>query len=78
MCVALDYGHGNNQASVGHIPGQHMIFGVEERWWYSTHVRPGDRLTQERIFTGTRSSQALRYSSRAIPSIAIYGDFIIK
>ena len=52
MAVALDYGHGNNQACVGHIAGQHMIFGGEEWWWYGTHVRPGDQLFQERIFTG--------------------------
>jgi hypothetical protein len=54
--VALDYGHGNNQACVGCIDGQHMIFGGEEWWWYGTHVRPGDQLFQERIFTGYKVS----------------------
>jgi acyl dehydratase len=57
MAVALDYGHGNNQACVGRIPGQHMIFGGEEWWWYGTHVRPGDQLIQERIFTGYKVSE---------------------
>jgi acyl dehydratase len=52
MLVALDYGHGNNQACVGRIEGQHMIFGGEEWWWYGTNVRPGDRISHERIFTG--------------------------
>jgi acyl dehydratase len=50
MAVALDYGHGCAPACVGRIPGSHLIFGGEEWWWYGTHVRPGDRLVQERIF----------------------------
>lgn len=50
MAVALDYGHGCAPACVGKIPGSHLIFGGEEWWWYGTHVRPGDRLVQERIF----------------------------
>lgn len=51
MAVALDYGHGNNQACVGRVEGQHMIFGGEEWWWYGPSIRPGDQLFQERIFT---------------------------
>jgi len=41
IAVALDYGH---------IPGSHLIFGGEEWWWYGTHVKPGDKLFQERRF----------------------------
>jgi len=50
MAVALDYGHGVAPACVGRIPGSHLIFGGEEWWWYGTHIRPGDHLTQERRF----------------------------
>jgi len=72
MIVALDYGHGNNQACVGHIPGQHMIFGGEEWWWYGTHVRPGDQLFQERYFTGYK----LRDTGFAGPTLFQWGDAI--
>src|SRR5579864_7276875 len=50
MPVALDYGHGTQGACAGRIPGSHLIFGGEEWWWYGTHVRPGDKLFQERRF----------------------------
>jgi len=50
IAVALDYGHGCQPACVGKIPGSHLIFGGEEWWWYGTHVRPGDKLFQERRF----------------------------
>jgi hypothetical protein len=72
MAVALDYGHGNNQACVGHIPGQHMIFGGEEWWWYGTHVRPGDQLFQERIFTGYKVAE----TKFAGPTLFQRGDTI--
>jgi len=72
MAVALDYGHGNNQACVGRIPGQHMIFGGEEWWWYGTHVRPGDQLIQERIFTGYKVSE----TKFAGPTLFQRGDTI--
>jgi acyl dehydratase len=50
MAVALDYGHGCAPACAGYIKGSHLIFGGEEWWWYGTHIRPGDRLVQERRF----------------------------
>jgi acyl dehydratase len=50
MAVALDYGHGVAPACVGKIPGSHLIFGGEEWWWYGTHIKAGDHLTQERRF----------------------------
>ncbi|WP_395337222.1 MaoC family dehydratase N-terminal domain-containing protein [Novosphingobium sp. BL-8H] len=72
ICVALDYGHGNNQACVGRIEGQHMIFGGEEWWWYGTHVRPGDHLSHERIFTGYK----LTDTKFAGPTLFQRGDTI--
>ncbi len=72
MLVALDYGHGNNQACVGRIDGQHMIFGGEEWWWYGPHVRPGDRIDHERIFTGYK----LTDTKFAGPTLFQRGDTI--
>ena len=50
MAVSLDYGHGCQPACVGRIPGSHLIFGGEEWWWFGTHIKPGDKLFQERRF----------------------------
>ncbi len=50
--VAMDYGHGCHPTCVGKIPGSHLIFGGEEWWFYGSHIRPGDRLVQERSFDG--------------------------
>lgn len=50
--VCMDYGHGVHPACVGKLPGSHLIFGGEEWWFYGTHIRPGDRLTQTRRFDG--------------------------
>jgi acyl dehydratase len=50
MAVSLDFGHGCQPACVGYIPGSHLIFGGEEWWFYGAHIRPGDKLFQERRF----------------------------
>jgi acyl dehydratase len=50
--VCMDYGHGVHPACVGKLPGSHLIFGGEEWWFYGTHIRPGDQLTQTRRFDG--------------------------
>jgi acyl dehydratase len=50
MAACLDVGHGTQPACVGRIPGSHVIFGGEEWWFYGHHIRPGDRLIQERRF----------------------------
>src|SRR5262245_18030825 len=50
--VCMDYGHGVHPACVGKLPGSHLIFGGEEWWFYGTHIRPGDHLTQTRRFDG--------------------------
>ena len=52
FAVAMDYGHGCHPAGVGKIAGSHLIFGGEEWWFYGTHIRPGDKLTQSRRFDG--------------------------
>ena len=50
--VAMDYGHGCHPACIGKVPGTHLIFAGEEWWFYGQHIRPGDKLTQERTFDG--------------------------
>jgi hypothetical protein len=52
FAVAMDYGHGCHPACVGKIPGSHLIFGGEEWWFFGTHIRPGDKLFQQRRFDG--------------------------
>ncbi len=52
FAVAMDYGHGCHPTCVGKIPGSHLIFGGEEWWFYGPHIRPGDKLVQERRFDG--------------------------
>lgn len=72
MAVALDYGHGVTPAAVGVIPGSHLIFGGEEWWWYGHHIRPGDRLFQERRFHDYK----LRDTKFAGPTVFSRGDTI--
>ena len=50
--VAMDYGHGCSPTFIGTIPGGHLIFAGEEWWFYGGLLRPGDALTQERVFEG--------------------------
>lgn len=50
--VCMDYGHGAHPASIGKLPGCHLIFGGEEWWFYGTPIRPGDKLFQSRRFDG--------------------------
>jgi acyl dehydratase len=50
FAIAIDFGHGCQPACVGHIPGSHLLFGGEEWWHYGPRLRPGDRLTQKRVF----------------------------
>lgn len=72
MAVALDYGHGCQPACVGRIPGSHLIFGGEEWWWYGTHIRPGDKLIQERRFADYKVSE----TKFAGPTMFSNGDTI--
>ncbi|HTU57598.1 MAG TPA: MaoC family dehydratase N-terminal domain-containing protein [Polyangiales bacterium] len=52
FAVCMDYGHGAHPASIGKLPGSHLIFGGEEWWFYGTPIRPGDKLVQSRRFDG--------------------------
>jgi len=49
FAVCCSDSHGAGPAIQGHIPGTHMIFGGDEWWFHGPRVRPGDRLTLERM-----------------------------
>jgi acyl dehydratase len=47
--VCTDDSHGAGPAIQGNIPGQHMLFGGDEWWFFGPRIRPGDYLRQERM-----------------------------
>jgi acyl dehydratase len=49
FAVCCSDSHGAGPAIQGHIPGTHMIFGGDEWWFHGPRIRPGDRLTLERM-----------------------------
>ncbi len=49
FAVCCSDSHGAGPAIQGHIPGQHMIFGGDEWWFYGPRIWPGDKLTLERM-----------------------------
>lgn len=72
FAVALDYGHGCHPACVGKIPDSHLIFGGEEWWFYGQHIRPGDKLFQQRRFDG----YDVKDTSFAGPTMFSRGDTV--
>lgn len=70
FAVAMDYGHGCHPAFIGKIPGGHLIFAGEEWWFYGGHIRPGDRLLQERRFDGYSVTE----TNFAGPTVFARGD----
>jgi N-terminal half of MaoC dehydratase len=49
FAVCTDTSHGAGPAIQGVIPGQHMIFGGDEWWFFGPQIEPGDRITQDRM-----------------------------
>ncbi len=49
FAVCTDTSHGAGPAIQGHIPGQHMIFGGDEWWFFGPCIEPGDRISHERM-----------------------------
>jgi acyl dehydratase len=49
--------HGMTPAIVGKIPGQHVIFGGGEWWFYGPRIRPGDTIRAQRRFDGYRVTE---------------------
>jgi hypothetical protein len=49
FAVCTDTSHGAGPAIQGVIPGQHMIFGGDEWWFFGPRIEPGDRITHDRM-----------------------------
>jgi len=49
FAVCTDTSHGAGPAIQGVIPGQHMIFGGDEWWFFGPHIEPGDLITHDRM-----------------------------
>ncbi len=49
FAVCTDTSHGAGPAIQGVIPGQHMIFGGDEWWFFGPEIEPGDRITHDRM-----------------------------
>lgn len=72
FAVCMDYGHGAHPASIGKLPGSHLIFGGEEWWFYGTPIRPGDKLVQSRRFDGYSVAE----TKFAGPTVFARGDTV--
>jgi hypothetical protein len=49
FAVCTDTSLGAGPAIQGVIPGQHRIFGGDEWWFYGPQIRPGDRISHDRM-----------------------------
>jgi hypothetical protein len=49
FAVCTDTSHGAGPAIQGVIPGQHMIFGGDEWWFFGPLIEPGDRISHDRM-----------------------------
>ncbi len=49
FAVCTDTSHGAGPAIQGTIPGQHMIFGGDEWWFFGPRIEPGDRISHDRM-----------------------------
>jgi len=57
FAVCTDTSHGAGPAIQGVIPGQHMIFGGDEWWFYGPRIEPGDKITHERMLFDYKVSE---------------------
>jgi acyl dehydratase len=49
FAVCTDTSHGAGPAIQGEIPGQHMIFGGDEWWFFGPRIEPGDLIRHDRM-----------------------------
>jgi acyl dehydratase len=49
FAVCTDTSHGAGPAIQGVIPGQHMIFGGDEWWFFGPRIEPGDLIRHDRM-----------------------------
>ena len=70
FAVCTDTSHGAGPAIQGNIPGQHMIFGGDEWWFYGPRILPGDLISHERMLFDYKVSET-RFSG---PTMFSRGD----
>ena len=57
FAVCTDTSHGAGPAIQGVIPGQHMIFGGDEWWFFGPRIEPGDLITHDRMLFDYKVSE---------------------
>ncbi len=57
FAVCTDTSHGAGPAIQGVIPGQHMIFGGDEWWFFGPRILPGDSITHDRMLYDYRVAE---------------------
>ena len=57
FAVCTDDSHGAAPAIQGNIPGQHMLFGGDEWWFYGPRIRPHDHIKQDRMLFDYKVTQ---------------------
>jgi hypothetical protein len=70
FAVATDDSHGAGPAIQGMIPGTHMLFGGDEWWFFGPRMRPGQRITRDRMLFDYRVTK----TSFAGPTLFSRGD----
>jgi acyl dehydratase len=83
FAVCTDTSHGAGPAIQGTIPGQHMIFGGDEWWFYGPRIEPGDKITHECMLfdykiTETKFSGPTMFSRGDTTYIRQTGEVISK
>jgi hypothetical protein len=81
--ICTDVGHGATPAIQGHIPGQHMLFGGDEWWFFGPRIRPGDFIRQERMLfdykvTETKFAGPTMFSRGDTSYIKQTGEIVAK
>ena len=57
FAVCTDTSHGAGPAIQGVIPGQHMIFGGDEWWFFGPRIKPGERISHDRMLFDYKISE---------------------
>ncbi|MCH2172708.1 MaoC family dehydratase N-terminal domain-containing protein [Myxococcota bacterium] len=81
--ICTDVGHGATPAIQGNIPGQHMLFGGDEWWFFGPRIRPGDTIRQERMLydyrvTDTKFAGPTMFSRGDTTYIQQTGEVVAK
>lgn len=83
FAVATDTSHGAGPAIQGTIPGQHMLFGGDEWWFFGPRIYPGDQMHHDRMLfdykvTQTRFAGPTMFSRGDTTYINQHGAVVAK